>query len=550
MTIDEALSQAFRSHQAGDLATAESLYRKILHVQPGHVNALYLLGVALYQRGQLPSALESLRQVTELCPSEADPGFYLGLIYQAQGQLEQAVASYRQVLQLRPGDPKAHNNLGVVLRDLGRFEEAAVCCRQAVQLQPRYAEAHTNLGLVLRDLGRLEEAVDCFRQAIHLEPGFPEAHNDLGKALWNLGRFEEAMASCRQALQLRPSFPEAHNLRGAIFSDMGLLEEAIASFDHSLQERPEYAEAHRNRSMVWLRQGDYARGWSEYEWHWRCPGFSHRSFRQPRWDGSPLTGRTILLHADQGLGDTMQFVRYAPLVQQRGGRVVLECQPPLASLLSHSPGIDQSVSQGDPLPPFDVQAPLLSLPGILGTTLESIPAPIPYLHVKHLLEERWRTVLGREGFKVGIAWEVNLAYKWDRRRSVPLSSFAPLAEVPGVRLFSLQKGPGCEHLAGACFPVTDLGSRLEHFADTAAVIQCLDLVVSVDTSVVHCAGGLGKPVWVVLPFSSDWRWLMDREDSPWYPTLRLFRQQQPGQWTPVFARVTQELHKQVQARST
>ena len=297
--------------------------------------------------------------------------------------------------------------------------------------------------------------------------------------------------------------------------------------------------------------GRFEQGWAGYEWRWKCKEFgSLPPFQPPLWDGSFLDGRTILVHAEQGLGDTLQFIRYVPSLHQRGGRVILMCQPPLVRLLTRSPGIERLLAHGDPVPEFDVHTPLLSLPRLLGTTLESVPADVPYLEAEPQLVEAWRHRLGSyPGFKVGIVWQGNPKFRLDRLRSIPLAQFAPLARVPGVHQFSLQKGPGAEQLAAVTdrFPVTDLGRRLDDFMDTAAVLKNLDLVISVDTAIAHLAGALGIPVWVALPFAPDWRWLMGREDSPWYPTMRLFRQTRPGQWEDVFHHIAEALQRRLAA---
>src|SRR5262249_19269542 len=444
------------------------------------------------------------RQTVALKPDDSGAHINLGHILARQDKLDEAAASYEQALRLKPDDPEAHNNLGIVLGKLNRLDEAAARFRQALGLKPDHADAHNNLGSVLEKQDKLEEATACFHQALCLKPDYPGVHNNLGIVLWKQGRFEEAVASYGQALDFQPDYPEAH----------------------------------WNRGLAWLTMGRLEQGWRGYEWRWKCKEFgSLPPFQAPLWDGSPLDGRTILIHAEQGLGDTLQFVRYMPLVEQRGGRVILHCQPPLTRLLARSPGIERLLAHGDPLPEFDVHVPLLSLPGLFGTTLESVPAEVPYVEAEPQLVEAWRERLGSyRGFKVGIVWQGNPDHRMDRYRSTRLTQFAPLARLPGGHLFSLQKGPGVEQLAALTdpFPVTDLGSGLDDFRDTAAVLKNLDLVVSVDTSVAHLAGALGIPVWVALHFPAEWRWLMGREDSPWYPTMRLFRQTSPGQWEDVF----------------
>ena len=326
--------------------------------------------------------------------------------------------------------------------------------------------------------------------------------------------------------------------------DQGKLDEAVACYHRALELKPDYADAHLNLSLSSLLTGDFRRGWPEYQWRWKTKRWQQRDRPQPLWDGQPLQGRTILLHAEQGLGDTIQFIRYAPLVKQAGATVLVECQQPLVRLLAGCRGVDALIGRGDDLPPYDVQAPLLSLPGIFRTSLQTIPVDVPYLFADPGLIAHWRGELGPiAGARIGIAWRGNPEHRNDRTRSLSLRCFESLAGLPGIRLLSLQKGAGAEQLQEARdhFPVTDLGSRLEDFMDTAAVLANLDLVIACDTAVAHLAGALGAAVWVALPFVPDWRWLLDRSDSPWYPTMRLFRQRTPGDWAGVFQEIKAEL---------
>jgi hypothetical protein len=427
---------------------------------------------------------------------------------------------------------------------VGQHESAIECIGRALQQKPYDAGAHNNLGLAFQQQGKLEEAVQCFRRALQLKPDYPEACNNLGNALSDLGNLDEAVACFRRALELNPEKWDTLNNLGLTLMDQGKLGEAIECCRRALRLKPDSAEMHKNLATIWLLQGNFEQGWPEYEWRWQCQDFPRRSFPQPLWNGSPLDGQTILLQAEQGFGDTLLFIRYALLVKERGGRVVVECQPPLLALLTDCPGIDELVAQGDPLPAFHVRAPLLSLPNILGTTLDSIPAGIPYLRADQALTQSWRQKLEPLGaFKIGIVWQGSPTYRGDRQRSIPVRHFDSLASVEGVRLVSLQKGPGAEQpgTRDASFPVLDLGQHLETFSDTAAVLENLDLLISCDTSVPHLAGALGVPVWLALPFAPDWRWLLEREDSPWYPHHRLFRQRRPGDWGEVFSRIAAAL---------
>ena len=470
--------------------------------------------------------------------------------FRQQGKLTEAVASYQQALRLKPDTAETHSNLGVALVEQGKLTEAVASYQQALRLKPDYAEAHCNLGMALAEQGKLTEAVASYQQALRLKPHIAEAHNNLGMALVEEGKLTEAVASYQQALRLKPDYAEAHNNLGVALADQGRLTEAVASYQQALRLKVDYADAHVNLAYVWFLGGDFEGGWPEYEWRWKRRDFSPPSCRQPLWDGSSLQDQTILLFAEQGLGDTLHFIRYAPLVQQHGATVIVQCQGPLLRLLATCAGIDRLVLAGTALPRFAVQAPLLSLPRIFRSTLATLPANIPYLCADPDLRAHWQQQLsGVRGFKVGIAWQGNPEHKRDRRRSVPLRAFAPLAGVPGVRLVSLQKGPGREQLPDLAdrLDVLDLADRWKDFADTAALMTNLDLVITVDTAVAHLAGALGIPVWVALPLVPDWRWLLEREDSPWYPSMRLFRQRAWGDWEGVFERLTATLRQQIEA---
>ncbi len=412
---------------------------------------------------------------------------------------------------------------------------------QALRLAPKHVEARSNLGVALQALGRLDQAEVCFREAIRLRPNFADAHSNLGNALQDRGMVDEAIASYRQAIRLKPDHIDAHNNLGNAFRRQRRSAEAFQCYDEALRISPNHAQVRVSRALLMLQLGNFEPGWSEYEWRLKCKEYAIPSFPQPMWDGSPLNGRTILIYGDHGLGDTLQFIRYAPLVRERGGIVIVAVRKPLARVLSSCPGVERVIPEGAPLPEFSVYIPAMSLPRVFGTTLATVPAQIPYLAADAALIDRWRDVIGREEvFRVGIAWQGNPSYARDRQRSFPLMEFEPIARSGGVRLYSLQKDFGTEQITAVAsrFAVADLGSRLTDLMDTAAVMKNLDLVISADTSIVHLAGALGVPVWVALPFESDWRWLLERDDSPWYPTMRLFRQARPGEWGEVFTRIS------------
>jgi tetratricopeptide (TPR) repeat protein len=561
------------AHEALDqMAEAMASFNNALGLDPDSANVHYALANGYRHQGKLKEAAASYREVLRCNPHYSEASNDLGKMLIRQDQVAEAVDCFRKAIGLNPQRPEFFLNLGAALEHQGKSEEAIGQYQQAIHLNPQYAEAYLSLGNALAPYQRPYEAAQCYREALRLKPDLAEAHNNLGNVLAKLDKTQEAIACYEKALHYKPGYPDALTNLATSLVYCNRIEEARDYMEQALQLDPDFAPAHWNRSQVLLLLGDFEEGWREFEWRWTQPGLVRRHGDKPLWDGSDLHGQTLLVHCEQGLGDTLQFIRYVHQVKQRGGKLVVECQSPVVNVLAGMSGIDLLLAQGKPLPPFDVQAPLLSLPGIFRTTLGTIPASVPYLEADLGRVEHWRKELAKQdvehcsrladssftldpsSFLIGIAWQSSKpvhSFAVLHERSFPLRCFAPLAAIGGVRLISLQKGVGTEQLAevGNQFPVLDLGSRLDEssgpFVDTAAVMLNLDLVITCDTAVPNLAGALGVPVWVPLPAAPNWRWLLDREDSPWYPTMRLFRQTVHGQWVDVFERMAEELIAEV-----
>jgi tetratricopeptide (TPR) repeat protein len=547
-------SMGFLLARQDRFSEARALLEKALAIRPDLAEAHHYLGGVLEKQGKVDEALACLRTALRLKPDYAEAYSSLGGLLCKQHKLDEALAVLLKALELKPDSAETHNNLGVVFEKQGKLDEAIASFRRATMHKPDFAEAYNNLGINLGKQDQFDEAFACVRQALVLKPDYAEAQHNLGWLYGQEGKLAEATACYHKALALQPDYPDALINLAVVLSRQGKPEEALKVCHQAVDLKPDNAEALYTRAFLRLVLGDLEGGWADYEWRWQSKEASGVVRLRPEWDGSPLAGRTILLYAEQGLGDTLQFIRYLPLVKQQGGTILAVCPKALMSLLANFPGVDGLLAQGTPLPRYDVCAPLMSLPRLLGTTLANIPADIPYLHADPVLVAQWRQRLSDyPGFKIGIVWHGNPKHARDRQRSVPLNVFTPLAQVKGVRLFSLQKGPGTEQLQNARLPIVDLDSRLDvatgPFLDTAAVMKNLDLVISVDTAAGHLAGALGVPVWLALTCEPDWRWLLDREDSPWYPTARLFRQKAFGNWEEVFQSMALEVERYLCSRN-
>ncbi|WP_144110628.1 tetratricopeptide repeat protein [Paraburkholderia sp. BCC1886] len=545
--LDHMLRQAVALQQNGALVEAEELYREMLELKPRHADALQLLGALALQSGRLPEAVELLRKSLAVNPRQAPVHSNLAYALNALQRFAEALACADRALALQAGFVDALNNRGNALAGLNRPADALGSFDRAIAVRPAFVQAWNNRACVLRDLGRPADALASCDHALALQPDYADAWSNRGNALSDMNLPQDAERSYRRALEIAPAFADAWNNLGLTQIDLGQQAEALSSYEHALAVNPAAAETHWNESLCLLQMGQFEAGWRKYEWRWERARIrsSRRSFPQPLWLGDfPLQGKTILLHAEQGLGDTLQFCRYAAQVSRLGAKVVLEVPPELLRLMSTLEGVDQLIEAGRPLPPFDCHCPLLSLPLALGTDLANIPSTTPYLFARAGAVDEWRNRIDAEAsgrVKVGLVWaggnrpHVAELRKNDARRSITFERLAPILDVPNLRFYSLQKGPAANQLAdaGAASKVIDHTDALHDFADTAALVANLDLVISVDTSTAHLAGALGKPVWILNRFDTCWRWMLERSDSPWYPSATLFRQPALGDWDSV-----------------
>jgi tetratricopeptide (TPR) repeat protein len=536
----------------GKRQDAVAAFRAALVSEPRFAGAHSNLGNALLELGDKDQALACFQEAVRWNPDHPDALRNLGALLFERGELHAALPPLRRANQIRPNSPELLSLMGATLSQLKNFEEAIKCFSAVLALEPGSPAGKNGLGIAQAGLKRFEEGVASFRDAIRAQPDYPEAFNNMGNSLRELGRLPESRAAHEEAIRLRPDYAEAYNNLGITFASELDLDQAILRYGQAIEHNPDHSDAHKNLGLTLLKVGDFRRGWEEFEWRWKCKDFVARASDVPRWTGEPLDGKKILLYAEQGFGDTLQFVRYAALVKSRGAQVIVECQKPLVELLKTCSGIDEIHGSGERGAGHDFELPFMSLPRVFETTVDTIPCSAPYLFADPSRIERWRNELAAiPGFKVGIVWQGSPNYISDVTRSFPLKLFKPLAQIPGVQLISLQKGLGSEQLESLNgeFSVIDLGPRIDlasdAFLDTAAVMRNLDLVVTADTAAGHLAGATGVSAWIAVSFSADYRWLHNRADSPWYPSVRLFRQERAAAWGPVFERIASALRERV-----
>jgi tetratricopeptide (TPR) repeat protein len=515
--ISEQLNAGVELHRAGKIEEASRIYREVLVKQPSNPFALHLQGLVLGQMGQPQKAVELIGRAISFRGDIADFHGNLGEFLRACGRVHESIQSFQKALALLPDNAVMRNGYGVSLANAGLFDQAIGEFRRATELAPGYPDPYGNLSAALTAADRLDEAIEAAENAIRANRRFSGAYNNLGNAL---------------------------NLKGEYAK-------AIEAFEKGAEIEPNDSKVHTNLAMVRLLMGDYEKGLPEYQWRLRVPEFVRvRNYPQPRWDGSALGGKTIFLYPEQGIGDAIQFARFIPEVAARGGRVVLEIKPELWRLFEGFPGVTQLLNPGESPAAFDVHLPLVSLAFALGVTASTIPANIPYLKADEGPVRKWaeRFNSSDERLRVGLVWAGRPQHINDRRRSMKLGDLAPLASANNVAIYSLQKDRGGQ---GESLPtgmeIVDWTEELIDFGETAALLANLDLVITVDTSVAHLAGAMGKRVWIMLPFVPDWRWMLDREDSLWYPTAKLFRQTSRGDWKDVIQRVAAELQNERRA---
>ncbi|MBX9677746.1 MAG: tetratricopeptide repeat-containing glycosyltransferase family protein [Gemmataceae bacterium] len=508
------------------------------------------MAISLARQGKQERAEQAFRQAIQIQPEHAKAHNNFGVLLADMGKRKEAFEAWQNAVRFDPNYPEAQFNFAMALAEAGEADGAVEHYENALRLKPDYAEALNNLGLLHHERGRPHDAVVLLEQAVRLRPDYVEAWNNLALSRVDVGRGEEAIAAYREALRLHSNEAEIHNNLGTALAALNRPEEALACYRHALRLKPEYPEVRWHQALTWLTLGDFERGWPEYEWRWRRRRSRPRNLEGPLWDGSPLPGKSLLLWCEQGLGDSIQFARYVALAKERVGNLILEGPSVLRPLLSSCKGVDQWINVGEPLPAFAAHAPLMTLPKIFETTLVTIPNQTPYLSAEADKIAEWKVELNATmpagNLRVGIAWQGNPNHRWDRHRSFPIDWFDELARTPGVSLVSLQKGHGAEQLSEfrRQHAVLDLGTRSDPdgvFRDTPAIVSNLDLVICCDTSLAHLAGAMNVPVWIPLAKMADWRWLRLRSDSPWYPSLRLFRQKQHGEWSDVFEKIVREL---------
>lgn len=526
----------------GDLDTAIEFYKKSLEINPNYSETCNNLGNVLKEQGKFNLAIEHYRKATQVHPNFAEAFHNLANTFKECGRLSEAIENYQKAIQIKHNFTEAYNNLGSAFKEQGDINRAIEYYKKAIELNPDYVEAYSNLGNAFRECGKLDDAIKHCQKAIELNPDCAEALNNLGNIFKDYGNLDKAISCFQKALGPKPDLVEAYNNLGNTFKEQGKIRTAMKHYEKAIGLKPDYADAHYNKSLALLLMGMFEEGWVEYEWRFQSKEVSRQigvcHFSKPKWDGSGLSGKAILVCAEQGFGDTIQFIRYLPLVKSKGGYVIFECQKHLVKLFEGVAGIDLLTEENCDRKideNFDVYISLLSLPRLFGITINSVSTKSPYLFPDKELEKKWYKKINSDLFKVGLVWSGNPLNKNDKNRSCKLTDFETLLKIDGVAFYSLQKDLPSGEIRNLSTEINmvNLDDQLRDFADTAAVLSNLDLLISVDTAVAHLAGALGIAVWTMIPFAPDWRWLLNSDKTPWYPSMRLYRQRKPGDWKGV-----------------
>jgi tetratricopeptide (TPR) repeat protein len=547
------MAQGLTLHQQGKFNEAKAIYEKVLAIEINHFDALMFLGTLSAQTKEFTKAVDALTTALKINPNHAVCYSNRGNALKELKRLDEALASYDKAISIKPDFAGAHSNRGNVLTELTHLDEALASYDKAISIKPDYAEAFYNRGNVLTELKRLDEALASYDKAISIKPDYAEAFYNRGNALKVLTRLDEALASYDKAISIKSDYAEAYSNRGNTLKVLKRLDEALASYNKAISIKPDYAEAYWNLSLCHLLRGNFKDGWQGYEWRWKRKDISKtagiRNFPQPLWLGEQsLKDKTILLYAEQGLGDTIQFCRYVPIVEKLGAKVILEVSRPLVKLLKNLEGVNQIIAQGDTLPKFDFQCPLLSLPLAFKTSLNTIPSASQNITRDAENVTKWQTKLGEKSKRrVGLVWSSVSSFKNDHVRSITLLELLSALPKEGFEYICLQKEIKeiDKDTLKANPQIKFFGDSLNDFTDTAELIECLDLVISTCTSVPHLSCSMGKETWLMLSYVPDWRWLLDRKDNPWYPSAKLYRQEKIGNWHGVLEKVKSDLERLV-----
>ena len=532
------LAASFRATQQLDAAV--QCYQQAVQLNSNYVEAYYNLGTTLELQQQRQAAITTYHQVVTLNPQHVNAWHRLGNVFRQQQQFNEAIQCYQNVLKLTPNAPEVHNNLGLIYQSQNQLDIAQQHLQQAIQLNPKFAEAYNNLGSVLKAQTHFEQAIVHFQHAIQLKPNYVEAHYNLGNVFAAQMNYAQAVHYYQQAIKADKSYAPAYHNMGVMYDKQNQMEAAIDSYQHALHYQPDAAETHFDYAVALLKQGQFLEGWSEYEWRFKLGKGNYPCLPQPRWQGESLHNKRLLIHWEQGFGDTIQFARYLPLIKAE--KILFACPHIIAPLFQNISNVEvviadtmETLVSAD----YDLWLPLLSLPYVLNTTLDTIPGQCPYIKVDSEKVTLWQTRLPQTGFKIGIVWAGRATHENDHNRSCSIENFRALAQLSNVQLISVQKE--YRQPLPKDLPLIELSEQVHDFSDTAAIIANVDLVISVDTAVAHLAGAMNCPIWLLLPYAAEWRWLMDRNDSPWYPSMQLFRQTQVGYWQDVFEQIYAKL---------